>query len=499
MMALKRDLKFWALYFTGISSIIGSGWLFAPFYTAQIAGPLSAVSWLIGGVIMLIIAMNFAEVATMFPVAGGLVQTVQLSFGAAPGFILGWISWLSFVMIPAIETQAALQYSQYFFPHLVVVGSGGSQLTGLGYAWALVFLLVFFVCNSYGIRLVSKLNNVLAMWKIIIPLLTIIMLFITRLHWQNFHLAPQSLHQMTHTVLSGISLGGVVFSLVGFRSIVELSGEARQPQKTVPLALILTILSCTLLYLLLQVAFIGALNPQDIAAGWANLNFAHDSSPLLALVSTLGLIWLVGILYLDAVASPSGTGLITSASTARIVYGMAEQGYLPVKLKRLNQYQVPILALGLNLLLAILFFLPFHGWQAMAEFLATIAVVGYSFGPLCLYALRKQQPHRARKFKLPLAGLLSFMGFFCSNLIIYWMGWADIKKLLVLMIVLLVSILVMAVMKSWLRVALVQIIWLVVYIIGFGIIARLGSFGGSGVIGFGWDILSICVFSLLVS
>lgn len=96
------------MLFLSVNGIIGSAWLFAPLYSAQIAGPGALLSWLIGGGATIIIALTFAELPTMLPIAGGSACFAQLSQGTVTGFIISWASRLSCVTVPPIEVQSVL-------------------------------------------------------------------------------------------------------------------------------------------------------------------------------------------------------------------------------------------------------------------------------------------------------------------------------------------------------------------------------------------------------
>jgi amino acid transporter len=87
--SLKRQAGLLGLLFAGVGGMIGSGWLFGPLETALQAGPLSIWSWVIGGVIVLLLALVFAELATLFPLSGALVHMSYVSHGARLGFICG--------------------------------------------------------------------------------------------------------------------------------------------------------------------------------------------------------------------------------------------------------------------------------------------------------------------------------------------------------------------------------------------------------------------------
>src|SRR5207244_1430388 len=99
-------------------------------------------------------------------------------------------------------------------------------------------------------------------------------------------------------------------------------GETKKLAVAIPLAIVGSVLCCLILYVGLQVAFIGALHPDVLTHGWQNISFSGDVGPFAGLAAGLGLTWLIKLLYIDAVVSPSGAGLIYVTSTARILYAM---------------------------------------------------------------------------------------------------------------------------------------------------------------------------------
>ena len=122
----------------------------------------------------------------------------------------------------------------------------------------------------------------------------------------------------------------------GFKSGVELAGEAKKLAIAIPLSTAGSVLTCLLLYLGLQLSFIGALNPALIKNGWQSINFTGDVGPFVGLAAALGLFWLLKLIYVNAVISPLGAGLIYVTSTARIIYAMSKIGYVPAFISRLN-------------------------------------------------------------------------------------------------------------------------------------------------------------------
>lgn len=93
-----------------LGSLIGSGWLFGSWEAAAVAGPAAILSWVIGGLIIGIIAYNYIELGTMFPESGGMSKYAQYSHGSLVGFIASWANWISLVTLLPIEAVAAVQY-----------------------------------------------------------------------------------------------------------------------------------------------------------------------------------------------------------------------------------------------------------------------------------------------------------------------------------------------------------------------------------------------------
>ncbi len=105
---LRRDARIIGLLFASTTSMIGSGWLFGAFHASRIAGPLSLWSWIVGAVIVMFIALCFAELAALFPRAGALVHMSHATHGDALGRLWGWMLFLAYVAVPAVEAEAVV-------------------------------------------------------------------------------------------------------------------------------------------------------------------------------------------------------------------------------------------------------------------------------------------------------------------------------------------------------------------------------------------------------
>lgn len=499
---LHRRFSPLSLLMLSINGMVGSAWLFAPLYAAKIAGSAALLSWFIAGGATILIALTFAELSVLLPVAGGTAHIPQLSHGSFASFIIGWVAWLSALTMAPIEVQAVLQYASTYFSSLTHVVNGTVVLTGVGLIWATILMLGLCVVNVASFKGLVRVNFLLFLFKICVILLTIVTLIRVSFHAENFSglaVASFSLDGWK-AILSAVASGGVAFAFTGFKHGVELAGEAKHSALAIPLAIVGSVFCCLILYLGLQFAFIGALQPQALVHGWQNLSFPGDFGPFAGLAAGLGLIWLLKLLYIDATVSPLGAGLIYITSTARILYAMSKIGYIPAFLSRLNRKNFPVYAIFVNFAVGLFLFLPLPGWQAMVNFLVSAMVISYAIGPVALICLRYELPDRERKFRLPCAPLISLLAFYFCNLLSYWTGWATVYKLAIAILVGFIFF-CMAYLRGKLRTkntGLKAAMWLLPYLLGLTLISYWGSFGGKGIISFGWDFVVIGIFSLVM-
>lgn len=420
---LKKDVGLFGLLFAGVGGMIGSGWLFGPLETATQAGPLSLWSWLIGGVVVLLIALVFAELATLFPLSGALVHMSYVSHGSLVGFIWGWILILAYIAIAPIEAMAIVSYASAYLPGLTE-GSGG-VLTAKGFGVATIVLGVMVTLNFLMIRTVLSVNSWVTIWKIAVPIVTAIVLMTYSWHPENFS-APIP-KGGAEGVFTAIATGGVFFSLFGFRQAIDLAGESSNPHRDVPISIVGTVLIGTVIYVLLQFSFVVAIDPATLdQEGWAQLHFKGIAGPLAAISMTIGATWWATILYADAIVSPGACGLIYTTTTSRVVMASAQNKLLPQLFARLNKRGTPWVALIATYVVGLMFFLPFPSWQKMVGYISSITVLSYGIGPILLICLRRALPDAKRPFKLAGASFLAPMAFICSNWVILWAGAATL-------------------------------------------------------------------------
>lgn len=498
MQTLGRRFSPLMLLLISINGTVGSAWLFAPLYAAKLAGGASLIAWLIGGAMTVIIALTFAEISALLPIAGGTTRLSQLSHGGATSFFMSWVAWLSSVTMPPLEVQAVLQYASTYFPNLIHMVDNVSHLTAIGVVCAVILMLFLSFINVASFKGLVRFNLLIFTFKIGVIILTIIWLIKTQFHASNFTAAIDG---STHweNILAAVSAGGIAFAFTGFKHGVELAGESLKPRIAIPVAIVGSVICCLLLYVGLQIAFIGALEPSALQNGWAKLTFSGAAGPFVGLTGLLGLFWLMKLLYADATLSPLGAGLIYATSTARIVYAMSKNGILPPIFSRLNKQQFPGYAIALNFLVGMLLFLPLHGWIAMVEFLVSAIVLSYAMGPISLLCFRKEIS-QARPFRLHAAPFWCFIAFYCCNLICYWTGWGTLSKLGVALVIGALLFIYAAARKRLVEknMGFRALSWIVPYIIGILLISYLGMYGGKHLLPAGWDLFTIAIFSAII-
>jgi amino acid transporter len=499
---LRRHVGVVGLLFASVGSIIGSGWLFGALDASTEAGPAAMISWALGGVLILLIALNYAELGTMVPVSGGVVRFPHLAFGSFASYTAGWITWVAVATTAPIEVEAALQYGTKYAPFThaqTVNGEEVHTLTGLGYACAVVLMALFVVVNYYGIRWFARINNALVGWKIAVIILVIVAFLATSFHGSNFT-SQGFMPAGWHGVFEAIATSGVVFSYLGFRQGIEFAGETDNPRRNVPIAVIGSVLLTGVIYLALQFAFIGALDPGLLDKGWSNLSFENDFGPLAAIASLIGLGWLAVVLYADAIISPADTGLIYTTATSRISYAMARNQNAPEALSRTTDRGVPLISLIVTFIVGLIVFLPFPSWQQLVGFITSATVLSFATGPLVLGALRKGLPEAERPYRMPGGHVLSFLAFWAANLVIYWSTWPIDWKLFVAVLIGFALLPVYHLMGTELPPLDLRsgATWMLPWLAGLALISYLGNYGGRGVLTFNTAIPILFVFSLAI-
>ena len=494
----KKQLSLVDLTFIGLGAVFGSGWLFSASYVADIAGPAGIVSWLIGGAAVLLLGLVYCELGAALPHSGGVVRYPVYSHGALLGFLMGLITLIAFSSLIAIEVTACRQYASAWFPQLTQTGS--QSPTPLGWLVQLALLVVFFLLNYFSVKTFARANNLVSVFKFVVPLTVIVVLL-----W-FFHRGNFTAHGFVPFGFSGIagavSAGGIIFAYLGLTPIVSVAGEVRDPQRNIPIALILSVVLSTAIYLLLQIAFLGSVPAAMAAHGWKGIDKLF-ALPFHDIALALGIGWLSFLVVCDAVISPSGCGNIYMNATPRVVYGWARGGtFFKVFTKVDEKSGIPRPALWLTLGLSIFWMLPFPSWSAMINVVSAALVLSYAVAPVTTAALRRNAPGMPRPFRVRGFVVLGPLSFIVAALIVYWSGWGTVSWLLGLQIILYAIYVAYVARRRSNRAQLAQDVRASLWLIGFYALVLaaswLGTFGGNQIVEGPWDSVLVAGIALLV-
>jgi amino acid transporter len=498
---LSRDIGFWGLMFVSLGSIIGSGWLLGALTAATLAGPASLISWVLAAFMLALLALVHAELGAAYPAAGGTARFPRFVFGPLAGFTAGWMAWLQAVTIAPIEVEATLSYVDHISwvnSHVNILRVDGT-LTPSGLLIASVFMLAFTVVNLVGVKAMAETNGVTVVWKTAVPLLTVVVLVLLAFHPSNFTTGGFMPYGM-HGVFAALP-AGVVFALQGFEQAIQMAGEARHPQRDVSRAVIASMAVGAIVYLLLEVAFIGALDPGNLVHGWANPVGKGDFGPYATLALAAGAGWLAVMLYIDAVISPAGTGLVYVATSSRLSYALGRENELPPSLATVNVRGVPVRSILLAFVVGLIAFLPFPSWQSLVGLVTSATAIMYAFAPVSLYALRQRDPNRPRPYRLPAYRILSPAAFVSANLIIYWSSFEAIWKLCLALVLGLAVFGVTRMRRPAPERGPLDVrsaMWILPWLLGLLAIGYFGRYGGTNAIPNWWDLVLVAVFSIVI-
>ncbi len=373
-MALKRTLGLTMLTFYGTGMILGAGIYSIIGQAAGIAGEGVWQGFALAATAALLTALSYAELATMYPKAGAEYFYLRNAFSrhrwlaATTGIMMAFAGCAS----AATVALAFASYLQHFViaPHFIVAGA----------------LLLFFTgINLIGIRESSWIN---AIFTVIEALGLILFIW---LGWQSPTFGAALSATPTLATVSSAAL--IIFAYFGFENIVNLSEETRDPEKTIPRAILLSLLISTILYILVSLAAVALMSPDQLGLTESALtDAAMTGSPGIA-----------GVLGGIALFSTANTALIALITTSRIIYGISKDKSLPSILSKTHSVrQTPWVAALLALVVS-LSLLPLGKVETVARVSAFATMIAFIAVNGALVALRISTPKKLRPFKVPFA------------------------------------------------------------------------------------------------
>lgn len=378
----------------GIAAIVGGGILVLTGVASSKAGPSVIFSFLIAGIACGLAALCYAEMASAVPSSGSTYTYTYLSMGEFVAHSIGWVLIGGYVLTSATVANG---WSKYFVSLLSGFGIDiPEQFTKLpadgGYgnipALCVVLLMTFIV--SKGTKSSKTTNNILAAVKIGIVVLFVVVgaFYVEPTNWTaNF--APAG--------VEGVMLGAttVFFAYLGFDAISTSAEETINPQKSLPRAIIITILICTAFYVIVCLVLTGMIPYERLGIGNA-LAFA---------LNEVGQTKVAGMISAGAVVGLMAGVLSFIYASVKITYTMARDGLLPKQLTKVNNKEIPsMLTWGLGILTALLSgFLPLG---QLAELANVASIISFAIVSYAIIVFRKSNPEAKRGFKVPAVPLI---------------------------------------------------------------------------------------------
>ncbi len=442
---LKRVLTRWGLTSLGIGAVIGGGvFVLTGIAANEWAGPALALSFMMAGVACAFAALCYAEFASILPVEGSAYAYSYGTVGEIFAWLIGWNLILEYMMG---ATTVAVSWSGYFekFLHLfgidpplwlmndpvtaqekaTALRAAGQAIPDFTFAVNLpAFLIVWLVTYILvkGIKEAASTNNIIVILKVATVIFVIIVgaFYVDTANWTPF--IPDGVIDKTgqeHYGFNGIvtAAGIVFFAYIGFDAVSTQAGEAINPRKDVPFAIIASLIICTVLYILVSLVLTGMVS-------YKNMDL---KAPVAQAFSDIGLTWAVYLITIAAIAGLTSVMLVMMLGQTRVFLGMAKDGLLP---KNLFASIHPT------------FKTPWKSTIFVGAIVSTVAALTpidkvsqlcssgtlLAFAMICgaVWLLRVREPNLERPYRAPFLPVIATLGI-CANLYLMYNLRTDTK------------------------------------------------------------------------
>jgi len=397
---LVRAIRKWDTVALVINVIIGAGIFGLPSRIYQLAGGYSLLAYLVCALLVVLIILCFAEISSRFTETGGPYLYAREAFGPAVGFEVGWLMWLARLTAFAALCNLFIGYLSYFWP------PASSAL------WRAIIITVIVasltLVNVVGVREAALVSNIFTVGKLI-PLLFFIIAGSFFVDFQRFSSGPQLNYSSFSTAVLLL-----VFAFSGFEMVVIPAGEALDPRRHIPFALLTGISVVALIYISIQVVCIGTL--PELASSERPL--ADASSRVMGAVGA-------SIISAGALISITGTLNAIMLTGPRVLFAMAEQGQLPRALSRTHRrFHTPYVAVLVSA--AIMLWLTLSGTFIYALTISTIIrLITYAATCIALPVMRRRSGAQPAMFSAPAGTAISIAALALCGWLLSSSAWSE--------------------------------------------------------------------------
>jgi APA family basic amino acid/polyamine antiporter len=429
--SLTRQLGAFDLTMLGIGAVIGTGIFVLTAVAANKAGPGMIYSFIIAGVVCALTALIYSEIAAMVPVSGSAYTYSYAVLGEIIAWMVGWALILEYAVAAGAVSVGWAGYANGFLhahgiglPNMLTAGpfdtvtlpdgskaSGGFNLIAFLLALLVTWLLVIGTSKS------AKVTAVLVMIKIA-ALAAFVFLALPTVNHANFE---PMLPNGWGTPLSGIGVLGaaasIFFAYVGFDAVSTAAEETKNPNRNIPIGLIGSLMVCTVFYLLVAYAAVGAMGAQPGGA------LSHSKEPLAFVLRTIGWPRMGDLVAGAAIVALPSVVLMMMFGQTRILFTMARDGLMPSFFAKVHpRFHTPHVVTWTTGIFVALFAAMFP-----VDILADISNAGTLFAFLVVAVgvmiLRRTEPTRARPFRTPLIWLVGPLAVAGCILLFFSLGW----------------------------------------------------------------------------
>ena len=380
----QKKLSLFDLTMIVVSLVIGMGIFRTPAVAAAKAGSQTIffLAWLIGGLVALCGALTYAEIGSRYPVTGGYYKIFSYAYHPSVAFAVNCIILVSNAASTAVIAVIGVEYIGHFFydgpvPELFKQGVSIGSVT------------LFYVINMMGLKMSSRVQNVLILIKISLIILLLLSVFGTYpVH--RLHSVPPGPGTPTHPVslwgffkALGIGLIAVSFSYEGYQQSINFGGEVQHAPRTIPRGISYGIMIIILLYLSLNFVYVKVIgfedlkNADSIAAILINHLFGPIGEQILRVLMLLSVLAYVNVLLL---------------SNPRVMLAMGEEGILPPAFKKKTaRREVCIWSLTVFYAMIIIILLFSSTVERIINYSIFLDCIGMSTSAAALFLLRKRR------------------------------------------------------------------------------------------------------------
>lgn len=489
---LHRELGKKELIIIGIGGAVGTGVLFGTAGMTAVAGPGVILAWLIGAMMYLTVGLTYIDLSYLYPEEGGPSRYSLYTFGPITNMINAISDLLWYLFIPPIEALGTVMGLNYFYPHLV---NNSGDPTILGAILGVIFMLLFFPFNYYGVKAFSNSTNWFGGLKLVLYFL-VALGFISFGHFGNFTNFGGALPFGMAGVFAAIPLG--MFAFGSLRVIPDYTEETKDPSIIMP-SILWSLLGQSILYLLFGAAMLSALDWGAIhitAGDWGGLS-KIAGNPFLVMAGGSKATWLVVIVVAIAIIGPFVTGYIYQGAGSRILFAMGRSKIVSKRMIELSHnHGIPVKSLLVTTAIGILVAFIAAPLPSIYNLLSDAVVAGYIgfvVNPPIMIALRREG-RKGRFSSDSVSTIIAILAFASASLIVYWCGWPSVPyaSILVLLLALIFGI------TGNVKKGFLNSIWYITYIVFLAGMTYIGSEGAQTYVNVQIGSVIVVVVSLVI-